>query len=272
MNGREESMTSASRPKSSTAKPATSRAAKSAPNVDTTDVVRALVDRVHAAIAKMNLPAALMTTDIEAYTSYFSIIARRSGTKLTLHAAQDPTTFASMAHARPQLDVSLGRLAAGIEVQVLRDAANTLALPEGARAIPFTLVTSSGKTHVQRTCGVAFSPALHAEVVLRAHGDGPLAPVQALVIGAEEIAAVELGQYDQRFGTVVLRRPLAEVASVDIDERMIAVELSDGRRSWSLIDAPADAIEHVRSTARGRGIRTRRLVQVDPSTREWADD
>jgi hypothetical protein len=216
-----------------------------------------LVDRAHATIAKMNLPPALLTTDIESYTAYFSIIARRSGNTLTLHCAPEPTTFASLAHARPQFDMSLGKVPKGTEVLVLRDAANALVLPEGARAIPFTLITPSGKTHVQRPCGVAFAPALRTEVVLRGNGDGPLVPTQAIVFGDEELAVVELGQYNPQFGTVVLRRPLSEVTRVDIDEKRLAVELADGRRSWSLIDAHADAIAQVRATVGTERLRPR---------------
>jgi hypothetical protein len=224
--------------------------------------VSTFIERAVAAIEGLGLRAASERDDAEhAHDVCWSLIARRGGADLEVLASRDPSTFAAMAHQRPKTVVPLDGLDA---VEGLRALARAFPLPEDSRAIPVVLLEGST---AQRVCGVAMQPPLEASVCLVGHGAN--AELQAVVLGASELAVVGVDGYSERFGRVTLRRPTAALRRVDVDARALTLQFDDLDLTWRLRDVPADDVDALLAWARRLDVPVRRLVSKGPGVREW---
>ena len=230
-----------------------------------------LASRVVAAIASANIAPALLTSSEDSYDSYWSIIARHAGQTLHIHPSNEPTTFAAMQWAKPQVTVSIGTLSRPEVVRLLRRAAFGLALPEDARAIPFSLLTGGSAHHAadRQICGVAFRAGLDARVVVKGHGLD--ASLQAVVIGNDEVAVVGLDSNSARFGTVTLRRNVRELTRADVDQEYLSLQFTDSEMQWRLESTSLDETDAAIALFTQRGVPVRRLVETAPNTRAWSD-
>lgn len=230
-----------------------------------------LASRVVAAIASANIEPALLTSSEDSYDSYWSVIARHAGQTLHIHPSNEPTTFAAMQWAKPQVTVTIGTLSRPEVVQLLRRAAFELALPEDARAIPFSLLTGGGAHHAseRQICGVAFSAGLEARVVVKGHGLG--SSLQAVVIGNDEVAVVGLDSNSARFGSVTLRRNVRELTRADVDQDYLSLQFTDSELHWRLESTSLDETDAAIALFAQLGVPVRRLVETAPNTRAWSD-
>lgn len=234
------------------------------PKTETKNAITAAAERVVAAIEEMGLPAAKASWSHETADGFWSIVTKRSGASLTVNASRNPSCFAALKHAKPQMNVSLKGVEKGDERLVLRDAAALLTLPADARAIPFTLITTGTSTDV---CGVAFSKPVRAQIaVLVGHGyDGP-APLQANVIGEDEVALVGLDGHSDRFGAVTFRSELTKLKGIDLDQRSLSFLTPKPLFTILASEVEKGPQSAVEAQAKKLGIPFRRMVEVEPGT------
>ncbi len=230
-----------------------------------------LAGRVVAAIASANIAPALLSSSEDSYDSYWSVIARHAGQTLHIHPSNEPTTFAAMQWAKPQVTVSIGTMSRPEVVQLLRSAAFELALPEDARAIPFSLLTGGSAHHAsdRQICGVAFSAGLEARVVVKGHGLG--SSLQAVVVGNDEVAVVGLDSNSSRFGAVTLRRNVRELTRADVDQNYLSLQFTNSEMHWRLENTAVDEIDAAIALFTKLGVPVRRLIDTAPQTRSWSD-
>lgn len=232
------------------------------------DPISDAADRVVAAVMQLGLSAALLDWEPSNPGGFWSVVTKRAGLELVVHASRDPSRFAALDYAKPQTSVSLEQLGPEQERDVLLLAAQRLALPRDARGIPFSLVTGETSAVV---VAVAVSNPVEAPVaVLTGHGAGPLVPLQTVVLGRSEVAVFGVDGDSREFGRPVLRRPFDEVMQVDLDQRSLALVLDGARHSWRL-EHPVDERVRARVAAHAKalGATYRRLVQKTPTSWEF---
>jgi hypothetical protein len=224
------------------------------------------VNDVVAAISASQLAAATTASDAASnFDVLWSVVARRAGDALCVHSSSDPSIFAALAHAKPQVSVALGSAEVGGEVEVLRRAAQALALPSDARAIPFTVLDGSRK----RVCGVAFHQPIEARAVVMGHAHDGSMSLEAVVVGTHELAAVGLDGNSDRFGRVTLRRPTSDLLRADVDARWLVLQFADQAVGWSLSEQPDAEVAALVELVRQLGVPLRRMVQVDERTQHF---
>lgn len=198
----------------------------------------------------------------------WAVLGQRTKDTLKVIASRQPTTFASLEWTTPALTLELGKLPKGAELTVLREVAARLELASDNRAIPVSLVTGQSKPK-QHIVGAAFVKPLAAVTTLV--GYGPETQLEALVIGQDELAVVNVDQGSARFGEVVLRAPLSEVNCADLDgTASFAVTVHGQYRPFELAHEFPEEFARAAAHFASRGVAIRKLVTQPDGSRLWA--
>ena len=231
--------------------------------------VETVAQRVADAVNGMAKPATLKSKTDDAV--FWSVITRRAGAKLHLHTSPRPALFAAMTWAKPQVEVSLGKLAKGAEATVLRRASALLALPAQARAIPFSLLTGGSGSRASdiRVCGAALPKGFATVAAFKGHDDD--IALQTIALSDTEVVAFNVDGDSPKFGLVTWRYPISELTQFDLDEGKIG--LFHKRREpayWDLLNgAGPEELEAAADWATRHNLRLRRKVEVAKGTFEF---